>query len=337
MNIKFLKSLSNKLFLWYIGSLVLLSIFFYVVVHILRIQYGTEIFFLLFFLLAIVGFFIIYNITNALTYLTTKIKNISRETLGQRVEGINREDELGDLATAFNNLLNRLDEAFKREQQFIADIAHELKTPLATMRSSLEVTLSKDRSKDDYKTAIQDAIVETNHLSSTLKNVLDLAWSETPHEQKNFVKMDLSNLMTELSDITEKLASPHQQTIHSQIESNIHILGYKEKLARALINIIENAVKYTPKNGSISLFLSKKDKQAIITIKDTGQGILENEIPHIFDRFYRGSATDKVFGSGIGLSIAQSIIKLHHGDIQVKSTVDQETIFEVTIPIQLNS
>lgn len=333
MNIKFLKSLSNKLFLWYIGSLILLSIFFYVVVHILRIQYGTEIFFLLFFLLAVVGFFIIYNITNALTYLTTKIKHISRETLGERVEGIQRDDELGDLATAFNNLLNRLDEAFKREQQFIADVAHELKTPLATMRSSFEVTLSKKRTTEDYKKALQDAIIETNHLSSTLKNVLDLAWSETPHEQKNFVKLDLSNLMSELSDIAEKLATSRHQVVHSQIKPNIHILGYKEKLARALINIIENSVKYTPRNGNIFLSLSKKDKKAVITIKDTGQGILENEIPHIFDRFYRGSATDKIFGSGIGLSIAQSIIILHHGDIQVQSTVGQGTIFEVILPL----
>ena len=327
-----LRSLRNRLFLWYVGSLFLFSVFFYVVVHILDIHYGIEIVFVLFFLLACVGFLIIYKITDALTYLTAKIKEISRETLGKRIIGIHSEDEIGELATAFNNLLDRLDGAFKREQQFIADVAHELKTPLATLRSTLEVSLSKDRSRQEYKKVINDAITETNHLSSTLNNVLNLAWSETPQEQKHMARINLSALLSELVDIAEKLASQKKQIVKSQIKQEVYIQGNKEKFARALVNIIDNAVKYTPPKGEILVELKVEDKHALIIFTDNGQGILKKDIPHIFDRFYRGSSTDKVFGSGIGLSITQSIIKAHHGDIAVQSTVGKGTTFIITLP-----
>ena len=329
-----LRSLRNRLFLWYIGSLLVFSVFFYVVVHVLDIHNGIEIVFLLFFLLAGVGFFIIYKITDALTYLTEKIKEISRETLGQRIKGIQSEDEIGELANAFNNLLDRLDDAFKREQQFIADVAHELKTPLATLRSTLEVSLSKDRSREEYKKVITDAITETNHLSSTLNDILNLAWSETPQEQKHMVKINLSALLTEIVDIAEKLASQKNQTVKSEIKSDVYIEGHKEKFARALVNIIDNAVKYTPKKGEIFVELKTKEGHAFIIFQDSGQGILTKDLPHIFDRFYRGSATDNVFGSGIGLSITQSIIKAHHGDIRVQSNVGKGTTFIVTLPIE---
>ncbi len=336
MKLSFFKSLNNKLFGWYIGSLIILSVFFYVGVHILAIPRGTELFFLLFFLLAIIGFAIIYNITNDLTYLTKKIKEISHENLRDRIVDIKRDDELGELATAFNNLLNRLDEAFKREQQFIGDVAHELKTPIATMRSALEVAISKDRSNDEYKKVIHDSIIETNHISSTLKNVLDLAWSETPHEQKHFVKLNLSKLTTELIDIADKLASSRLQNVRSNVSSKIYINGYEERLARGIINIIENAIKYTPPKGIITVQLSKKNDRAVLTVRDTGQGILATDIPHIFDRFYRGSTTDNVFGSGIGLSITKSIVNLHHGSIDVKSQPGKGTIFTIKLPLSEN-
>lgn len=322
------------MFGWYIGSLIALSIFFYAVVHIVQYEYGTEIFFLLFFILAIIGFFIIYRITNDLTYLTGRIKKISLETLDERIEGIQREDEIGELATAFNNLLNRLDEAFKREQQFIADVAHEMKTPIATMRSALEVSISKDRSKEEYRQVINDSIVETNALSSTLNDILDLAWSQTPHEQKKIATINLSELMEELADIGSKLAKPKHQIIETYITPNVLIDGYKDKLAKALINVIENAIKYSPQKGLISIDLHKRGNIVTITISDNGQGILQKDIPHIFDRFYRGSSTDKVFGSGIGLSITQSIIKLHHGTIQVQSKPGSGSTFHIRLPTQ---
>ncbi|MBI5452023.1 HAMP domain-containing histidine kinase [Candidatus Gottesmanbacteria bacterium] len=319
---KFLKTLRARLFFWYTGTLIIFALFFYFVIHILALPYGNEYFFFLFLLLACIGFYIIYKITNSITYLSHRIRHISRKNLEERILDIESEDEIGELASSFNSLLDNLDDAFKREQQFIADVAHELKTPLTTQRSSLEVTLSQDRTKETYKKALEEALDENNHLSSTLKNVLDLAWSETHEEKKNSSIFNLSELLEELADIAEKIKQSKNIVVKSSIHKDIFVNGFKDKLARALLNIIDNAVKYTHA-GSLSLKLRKTHNQALLTISDTGQGIEEKELPKIFNRFYRGSKTDKILGSGLGLAITKSIVSLHQGNINVESKLNK--------------
>lgn len=326
------KTLRARLIFWYIGSLVVFALFFWFFVHIFALPYGTEYFVLLFLILASIGFYIIYKMTKSITYLSNRIRHISRKNLDERILDINNEDEIGELAASFNSLLDNLNDAFKREQQFIADVAHELKTPLATQRSSLEVTLSKDRTKEDYKKALVAALEENNHISSTLKNVLDLAWSETYEEKKNSTIFDLSELMEELFDITEKLAQSKNITVESSIHKDILVDGFKDKLARALLNLLDNAVKYTHK-GKISIKLRKTHNRAFLTFSDTGQGIEPEELPKIFDRFYRGSKTDKILGSGLGLAITKSVITLHQGHINVESKLNKGTTFTIIIPL----
>src|SRR3972149_1822156 len=199
-------SLIKKLFFWYIGSLALLAIFIVLVVHVFAFKNGFYFILLLFLTLALFGFIIIYKITESLTYLSSRMRMISSKNLDERVDGIDSHDEIGELAQTFNQLLDRLHLAFKREQQFIADVAHELKTPLATLRSTLEVSLQQKRENIDYQKALQESLSETHRLSSTLKNVLDLAWSETPMEQKNAKKFSLSALMDELFELAQKMA-----------------------------------------------------------------------------------------------------------------------------------
>lgn len=328
----FLKTLRARLVFWYIGTLILFASFFYFVVHIFALPYGNEYFFLLFILLICIGFYIIYKITKSISYLSARIRHISRKNLDERILDINSEDEIGELASSFNNLLDNLNDAFKREQQFIADVTHELKTPLATLRSSLEITLRKDRDRKEYKKAIEDALDETNHLSSTLKNVLDLAWSETHEEKKNSSVFDLSKLLEELSDITEKMAQVKSIIVESSIHKEIMVEGFKDKLARALLNIIDNAVMYTNK-GKISIKLQKTHNRAFLTISDSGQGIQAEDLPKIFDRFYRGSKTDKIPGSGLGLAITKSVITFHQGNINVESTLNKGTTFTIILPL----
>lgn len=326
------KSLRARLILGYVGSIAFFTLFFYIAVHNFALPHSDHIYIVLFALFTFLGVFIIYRLTKSITYLSSKIRHISRKNLDERITEINSEDEIGELAAAFNSLLENLNDAFKREQQFIADVAHELKTPLATQRSSLEVTLSKDRPKEDYKKALVAALEENNHISSTLKNVLDLAWSETYEEKKNSTVFDLSELMEELFDITEKLAQSKNITVESSIHKDILVDGFKDKLARAFLNLIDNAVKYTQK-GKISLKLRKTHNKAFLTISDTGQGIEPEELPKIFDRFYRGSKTDEILGSGLGLAITKSVITLHQGHINVESKLNKGTTFTIILPL----
>lgn len=258
---------------------------------------------------------------------------ISDKNLNERINNIKRKDEIGQLAINFNQLLDRLDFAFKREQRFIADVAHEMKTPIATLRSELEVSLRKPREKTEYQQVLKDAIVETDRLTSTLKNILDLAWVEAPNAQKRQEKINLSELMSELIEIAKKMAANKEILIKEELEKNIYIFGFKNRLAHAILNIIDNAIKYTPKNNKVEIILEKTPNKAIITVKDHGPGIKELEIPHIFDRFYRGEKTSKVFGAGLGLAIAKSIVNLHQGEIKVISKLNKGSSFIILLPI----
>lgn len=329
-------TLRTRLFLWYLASLIILAIFFYAVVHIWQWPHGSELFFLLLFLLAVSGFFLIWRITRSLTSLTSQIENISSRNLDQHIKGIKGRNEIGELARSFNDLLDRLNEAFKREQQFIADVAHELKTPLAIQRSALEVTLAQQRPEQDYKNALKDALAENNRLDATLKNVLDLAWSEVPHERKHATKFNLSELLEEVNDIAAKMSLSKKITITPAIQKQVYVVGFKDKLARAIINVVDNAIKYTPPGGQITIKLEQQRRHANISIRDTGRGIGRVDLPHIFQRFYRGSSGAKALGSGLGLAIVKAIIDLHRGTVRVTSREGKGSVFLISLPVRFS-
>lgn len=327
------KSLKSRLFIWYIGSLLLMTIFIILIVHVFELENGAFFLTLLFLTLAVFGFTIIYKITKSLTYLSSKMKMISSKNLDERIKDIQSEDEIEELAYSFNELLDRLHNAFKREQQFIADVAHELKTPLATLRSTIEVALQQKRENIDYQKALQESLSETHRLSSTLKNVLDLAWSETPQEQKNAKSFNLTELMADLLETAQKMAVQKKIGVSGSFVKDVTVYGFKDKLGRAILNIIDNAIKYTSQKVKIEMVMKKTDTMAAVTIKDTGRGISQKDTVHIFDRFYRGSSSEKVFGSGLGLAIAKAIILSHRGEIKVKSKIGQGTIFTIILPL----
>ncbi|OGK54450.1 hypothetical protein A3H78_06120 [Candidatus Roizmanbacteria bacterium RIFCSPLOWO2_02_FULL_36_11] len=326
-------SLKFKLFFWYIVSLLLVGFFIILTVHIYQYKYSAFVLSVVFIILSGIGFITIYRITRSLTDLSSQMRQITSKNLDKRISSLKSDDEIGELGKTFNDLLDRLDIAFRRERQFIADVAHEMKTPIATLRSSFEVTLQKTRTNDEYKKIIKDSITETDRLTTTLKDVLDLAWSEVPNENLRAV-FNLSSLITELSEIAQKLAVKKQINVSYRITPEIKINGFREKLGRAILNIIDNAIKYSPEKGMVEINLFKRDDKAIIAIKDTGSGIKENEINHIFNRFYRGSKSDKVFGAGLGLAIAKATINIHKGIIEVKSKAKEGTMFVVYLPVE---
>lgn len=326
-------NLKTRLFIWYGGSLLLVALFFWFGVHVLSVKYGTEIFIGLLLLLSLVGFFIIQKITNSLSDLTEKIQTISSKNLNERIINISNEDEIGMLARSFNALLDRLELSFHRERQFIGDVAHELKTPIATMKSSIEVALSRDRNKEEYKQILLESLEDVNNMSTTLADVLDLAWTEANTDRQFTKKVDLSALISEVTEIGTKLAQVKKVKLRSSIQEGIVILGEREKLARAILNLLDNAIKYNNKGGSIQIKVEKQDSLAVLTVKDSGIGISHQEIHQIFNRFYRGTKTNKISGSGLGLAIVKSIIQMHQGKITVKSKPNKGTTFTIAIPL----
>lgn len=265
--------------------------------------------------------------------IADNMNNISSDNLEKRLIDPKTNDVIEKLTVTFNNLLDRLNQSFTRERQFIGDIAHELKTPIATLKSGIEVALSKDRQKQEYKKALSDTLIDVDKMASLVSNILDLAWIGADKTTTNYKTFNLSDSILELNEISIKLASQKGINIKSNIEKNINIFGDEGKITRAILNIVENAIKYTTNKKPILISLYKSKNMAVLVIKDGGVGISKNEINHIFNRFYRGSKTSKTVGSGLGLAISQGIIKAHGGNIEIKSGAGIGTVAKVILPI----
>jgi signal transduction histidine kinase len=326
------KSIRKQLLLWYIGSIAVIAFFFWFGVHVYMIEYGEEIFLGLLILLSIIGFLVIHSITNSLSTFSKKIKTISSTNLQERIHTKYKEKEIAELAQSFNELLERIENSFKRERQFIGDVAHELKTPLATMRSNIEVGLTKKRKEEEYQTMLSESLIDIDRMSSTIQDVLDLAWTDAHVNQPFTKKVNLTDLLTELVEIIESLASSKDIQIKSSIKDNVIVYGESEKLGRAFLNVLTNAVKYTNNKGMISVLLAKEKNKAIITVSDTGIGINKKDIKHVFNRFYRADNARKQDGTGLGLSIAKSIIQIHRGTMSIKSTKGKGTKVIISLP-----
>jgi heavy metal sensor kinase len=283
------------------------------------------------------GFVLARKALNPITQVSKQLKKISAENLKERVPVLQTGDEIEELSETFNSLLDRLNEAFIRERQFIGDVAHELKTPVATLKGEIELALSKSRTNDDYKQSFNETLIDVNRLSTTIKNILDLAWLGAENANLGEHQFDLSGALAELKEIAVKLAGQKHISVKGEVEPNIVIPGIEDKISRAVLNIIDNAIKYTPRDKSITISLRKKKGMAVLEVKDTGIGISEKELSHIFERFYRGTKTAKTLGSGLGLAIAQGIIKAHNGDIHVISSVGKGTQITITLPLTISS
>ena len=205
------------------------------------------------------GFLLARKALSPIAQVSKQLKKISAENLKERVPEPETGDEIEELSQTFNGLLDHLNEAFVRERQFIGDVAHELKTPVATLKGGIEVTISKIRTNEEYKKAFDETLIDVNRLSSTIKNILDLAWIGAENANLDDKHFDLSGALIELQEITIKLGSQKHLILKGDIEPDIVIGGAEDKLSRAVLNIIDNAIKYTPSGGSVVMSLRKKN------------------------------------------------------------------------------
>lgn len=274
-----------------------------------------------------------HKIIKPISVVIKNMDDITTENLDMRLPNPRSNDEIERLTLTFNNLLDRLQQSFKRERQFIGDVAHELKTPIATLKSGVELTLSKERPKEEYKKTLVETIVDIDRISALLQNILDLAWIGADKNKVNNKNFNLSDTVEELREIAVKLGTKKQISVKANIQSNIMIYGDEGKIARAILNVIDNAMKYTPNKKLVYISLRKSMNEAIVEIKDAGVGIPKNDLEHVFERFYRGSKTAKTLGSGLGLAISQGIINTYKGTIRIDSVLGKGTTVKITLPL----
>ncbi|MFZ3301101.1 MAG: HAMP domain-containing sensor histidine kinase, partial [Microgenomates group bacterium] len=290
--------------------------------------------FIIFILPVILGAIVFtQKIIKPISSVIQNMDDITTENLEMRLPNPKSNDEIEKLTLTFNNLLDRLHQSFKRERQFIEDIAHELKTPIATLKGGIELTLSKDRSNTEYKRTLKETLIDTDRISKLVSNLLDLAWVGMSQNTLNNKQFNLSEVTNDLAQIALKLGLQKNIVVNIDIDKNIKIYGDESKISRAILNLIDNAIKYTSCNKNVLISLKQLKRTIILTIRDEGVGISKSDLEHVFERFCRGSKTAKTLGSGLGLAIAEGIIKTHNGDIKIESKIGKGTIVKVILPI----
>ena len=273
--------------------------------------------------------------------LTQTARAIGAErNFDRRVEHSGPNDELGRLATTFNQMLSELQSAFHQTQQsllaqrrFVADASHELRTPLTTIRGNLGLLQRRPPiSPDDREAVLGDSVEETERLMRLVQSLLTLARADAGQA----VRTEPVAVQPTVEDVvrqTQRLAPDHRVT--AEAIPDLVVLAERDMLKQTLLILLDNAVKFTPPGGVITISAVAQGANAAITVRDTGVGIAPEALPHIFTRFYRTDTARTGDGAGLGLSIAQSLVEAYHGAITVSSQVGQGSAFTITLPLAL--
>jgi heavy metal sensor kinase len=271
---------------------------------------------------------------NPVNRIIDTIHRITAESLELRISPPKTNDEIRRLAETFNEMLERLERTFVSQQQFIEDLSHELKTPLAILRGELEVTLKKIRSAKEYEAILASSLEEINRIIRVTDDLLMLVKFDSRLVDLEKSPCDVGGLAREAVDDIRPLASARGVKLAIESTGPQFVLGERDKLKRVLLSLLDNAIKYSPAGGEVRVAVARAGAEVRISVRDAGPGIPGSERSRIFDRFYRVDKSRSTSGFGLGLSIAKSLIDAHGGRIDVESPPGSGSTFTVVLPAE---
>ncbi len=285
-------------------------------------------------LAAISGWFLANRALKPVDKITKTAREIGGSDLSRRIN-VQGDDELGRLASTLNQMIERLEAVLNRQRQFTTDASHELRTPLAIIQAESTLALDKERTLTEYQKSMELVSQVVVYMSSVIDELLFLARSDTGNETFDFDEINLKELLNELSSDIQVLASEKGLNFNLNPLEDLFVIGDRGKLRQLFLNILVNAVWYTPNGGDISASVVRGKGMATVSVKDTGIGISEEYLSFIFERFYRvdKSRSRAEGGTGLGLPIAKQIAESHGGIIEVESQVGRGSTFHVTLPL----
>ncbi len=285
-------------------------------------------------LVAFTGYLVAARALKPVDSMAQRAAQITAEQLSERLHIENPNDELGKLGVAFNATLARLEGSFDQLRRFTADASHELRTPLTAIQSVGEVSLKMPGDVSYYRDKIGSMLEETNRLTQLVDSLLTMARADSGGVQLHRAEVNLFDLAEETVGLLEVLAEEKQQSILIDGDRPISVMADRTILRQALVNLLHNAVKYSPEHGDIRVRIRETGQDAIVEVEDSGPGIAPEHRTRIFERFYRvdKSRTRAAGGAGLGLSIAQWAVPAHGGMIEVQCESGSGSIFRICLP-----
>lgn len=283
-----------------------------------------------------VGYWLSGRALAPVSQIVSDARAIDSERLSQRVSVPPAHDELRQLSETLNAMLDRIEASVTRIKQFTADASHELRSPLTLIQTAAEYSLRRERTNEELAEAMETILRESKRTAELIDNLLLLARADSDHEILEPGSVSVNSALAEAIDRGRQLALHKNISISAQIDgAPVAVNGESSLLQRLFFILIDNAIKYTPDNGSVTISLRTEEGQAAIDVTDTGIGIAPEDLPHVFDRFWRADKvrSRSMGGSGLGLAIAKWIAEKSNGTVRVRSVVGQGSTFEVRLPI----
>ncbi|MDO9374709.1 MAG: HAMP domain-containing sensor histidine kinase [Bacteroidota bacterium] len=284
----------------------------------------------------LVGYFFAKRTFRPFRTINAKVKQINENNLHLRLEDRSGSDEISELTTTFNKMIDRIELAFETQNNFVSNASHELRTPLTTIIGEADLALAKERGVEEYKQSLQSIARQSAKLKHLIKGLLSLAQTGFDGKKITWEKFRVDELIFEvkqgIDDIMPENDIKVAITSMPEDEEKVSIFGSRDFIKIAISNIVLNACKYS-NNKTVLITLQFETGKSIIKVTDDGIGIPASELKHIFDPFFRASNTNRYEGYGIGMPLAQNIVRLHKGKISVQSAEDQGTTVTVMLPV----
>jgi heavy metal sensor kinase len=281
------------------------------------------------------GYFLVRRSLRPVEQITQKAEQITHQNLSDRLPLAPTGDEIERLSISLNHMIGRLEDAMQNSKRFVADASHELRTPLTVLRGELE-NLGRDARVDHAsRDMIGSMLEEVERLTDIVEGLVALSRLDAGEAKMEWVRFDLAELAATTSDQMNLLAEDKGITVQYSPNQNVMVEGDRARLKQVVVNLLDNAIKYTPAGGSIQLNVQRQNGNAILDVSDSGIGIPVEAVPHVFDRFYRvdKARTRDEGGAGIGLSIVKSICAAHGAEVEVESVMGKGSRFRVKLPL----
>jgi two-component system heavy metal sensor histidine kinase CusS len=279
------------------------------------------------------GWFLSRRALQPVDDITAAARKISLQNLSGALPVPSHKDELRRLCEAWNEMLGRLQASAQQLRQFTADASHELRTPVALIRATAELTLRQERSAPEYRDALKRVQQETEELTYVIESLMELARADAGQSRFAFGPVDIRDLVSEVRPQVEPITTQNNLDLEVRLpRERLSVIGDRGALRRLLLVLLDNAIKFTQAPGRVEVRAASSANEVVLEVEDTGIGISQQDLPRIFDRFYQADSSRSGRGVGLGLSIAQWIVQSHHGRIEVRSSPGQGSLFRVFLP-----
>lgn len=281
------------------------------------------------------GWWMLSRAIRPIAGISTAAVKIAGGDLSQRINVAETESELGRLATVLNSTFARLDTAFTQQRQFTSDAAHELRTPISVMLTQTQTTLNRERSAAEYREAIESCQRAAQRMRRLIESLLELAKLDAGQEPMKRAPFDLGQTARDCAAQIRPLAEQRHVKISCDVPP-LNCMGDSDRLSQVVTNLVTNAINYNKENGEVRIGGSTKNGSVILTVTDTGMGISGEDVPHVFDRFYRANKSRSSGNTGLGLAISKAIVEAHGGTIEVSSVPQIGTVFTIRLPTKID-